>query len=621
MTEKESDKKKIEVLKDSIHKINSEMLRLTNIREEIHSINREKWSEKIRSIKDDLGAKQMLLFIGPYSSGKSSFVNAILGEDILPTASKPCTSVCTELRFKNDGTGHVGRAIKKDGTATETEYDFNTLMKMIDGPTGAIGQCASFHHIELEYDIAQLKNENVNLALLCEAEVTIVDCPGYESPYACSEDIIDEYISKATHTFWMNPVTKFGGSAEVAKIKNLRQKTTTLIPVFTKADLKPDEDDRDELRETYTNTIGGLFRHKEPIFTSALKWKEGSALLKEKGKLDNDVDALFKESGIYQLLSVLSNVTKNTEMTDAKVNACRLKIDDILKELKSSTEREQNHWKSELSTLGWDENRNEILNDIKAEADIWIKNEAERVGHRLNAQITENVVSYICEVGEKVKPEEIQDKVIEAWQDVIYNNEKRWSSELIKTYKEKVSKFNFDKDNSFDIPGWLNGDTIQNQINGFINDIMLAVSRGGLVSSIEAVAGITLFSLAGEVAAADFVGHTVLAGIMGPIGIVLMGVAAVAIVPHYTKAVSDRKEKTRKDVTAKVESWLDQLDTSRMISSLLMNINDVTFNRLSDEADKEAAEKKRAYNMCLEIYRDLNTIHADIQQQFSSIVK
>ena len=314
MTEKESDKKKIEVLKDSIHKINSEMLRLTNIREEIHSINREKWSEKIRSIKDDLGAKQMLLFIGPYSSGKSSFVNAILGEDILPTASKPCTSVCTELRFKNDGTGHVGRAIKKDGTATETEYDFNTLMKMIDGPTGAIGQCASFHHIELEYDIAQLKKENVNLALLCEAEVTIVDCPGYESPYACSEDIIDEYISKATHTFWMNPVTKFGGSAEVAKIKNLRQKTTTLIPVFTKADLKPDEDDRDELRETYTNTIGGLFRHKEPIFTSALKWKEGSALLKEKGKLDNDVDALFKESGIYQLLSVLSNVTKNTEM-------------------------------------------------------------------------------------------------------------------------------------------------------------------------------------------------------------------------------------------------------------------------------------------------------------------
>ena len=622
MISRESDKKKIKVLKESINQINDEMLRLTNIREEIHAINREKWGEKIRSIKEDLGAKQMLLFIGPYSSGKSSFVNAILGEDILPTASRPCTSVCTELRFKNDGTGHVGRAIRKDGTPTEIDYDFNNLIKMIDGPTGAIGQCAAYHHIELEYDIAQLETENTNLSMLCAASVTIVDCPGYESPYACSEDIIDEYISKATHTFWMNPVNKFGGSAEVNKIKNIRQKTTTLIPVFTKADLKPDEEERDELREKYAETIGVLFRHKEPIFTSAKKWKEGIELSKKSdGSNTEQIDKLIIESGIHKVLSAIVDVTRNTEVTDAKVNSCRRKIDDIINELTSSVEREKNYWKSELNTLGWNEDRNEILNDIKHDADIWIKNEAERVGKRLNSEITDKVVSYICKAGEKVKVDELQEKVSSVWKEVINNNAKQWSAELVKIYRDKVSKFPFDSDRSFDIPEWLNGETFQTQMKGYITDVMIAISKGGLVSSIEGVAGATLLALAGEVAGAGFFGHTVLAGMMGPAGIILLGVAAITIIPRFNDAVGERKEENRKEASRKVEKWLEQLDASRMIAGLLMNMNDTTFNRLSDEFDKEASDKKRAYNACLEILRNLNSIHANLSQQFSSVVK
>lgn len=622
MAEREINKKKIEILKESINQINNEMLRLTNIREEIHAINREKWSEKIRSIREDLGAQQMLLFIGPYSSGKTSFVNAILGEDILPTASRPCTSVCTELRFKNDGTGHVGRAIKKDGTPTESDYDFNNLIKMIDGPTGAIGQCAAYHHIELEYDIAQLETENQNLNMLCAAGVVIVDCPGYESPYACSEDIIDEYISKATHTFWMNPVTKFGGLAEVNKIKNIRLKTTTLIPVFTKADLKPDEEERDELREKYAETIGGLFRHKDPIFTSAKKWKEGIELSKRSdGSNTEQIEKLIIESGIYNVLSEIVEVTRNKEVTDAKVNSCRCKIDDIIKELTSSVEREKNYWKSELKTLGWDEGRNEILNDIKHEADIWIKNEAERVGQRLNSELTDKAVSYICEAGEKFNRSKLQEIVSSVWKEVINNNEKQWAAELVKIYRDKVSKFPFDSDGSFDIPEWLNGETAQTQIKGYITDAMIAISKGGLASSIGGVAGATLLALAGEVAGAGFLGHTVLAGMMGPAGIILLGVTAISIIPRFNDAVDERKEESRKEATRNVKNWLDKLDASRMIAGLLMNINDTTFNRLSDEFDKEASDKKRAYNACLEISRNLNSIHANLSQQFSSVVK
>ena len=415
---KESDKKKLEALKDSTWKINTEMLKLTNIREDIHLINKEKWTEQINKIKDDLGAKQTMLFIGPFSSGKSSFINAILGEQILPTNSHPCTSVATELRFKNDGTGHSGKAVKKDGTESENVYNFEDLIKMVDGPTGAIGQCASFHHIELNYDISQLKNENENLKLLCAAGVTIIDCPGYESPYACSEDIINEYISRATHTFWMNPVDQFGGSFEINKIKAIRAKTTTLIPVFTKADLKPDEEERNELRELYSETIGGLFRQKEPIFTSAKKWCEGVELAKENGDTEK-VDKLFLESGINQFLTAMVDATGNKEVTAAKVSSCRTQIDELIKELLQSTEREKNYWKEKLEEIGWDEKRNVALNDIKREADEWINNEANRLGGKINAHIEDAVVSYICDAGEKVSVDELQKKVIEVCADTL----------------------------------------------------------------------------------------------------------------------------------------------------------------------------------------------------------
>lgn len=625
MAEREIDKKKIEVLKESINQINNEMLRFTNIREEIHVINREKWSEKIRSIREDLGAQQMLLFIGPYSSGKTSFVNAILGEDILPTASRPCTSVCTELRFKNDGTGHVGRAIKKDGTPTESDYDFNNLIKMIDGPTGAIGQCAAYHHIELEYDIAQLETENQNLNMLCAAGVVIVDCPGYESPYACSEDIIDEYIGKATHTFWMNSVNSFGGLAEVNKIKNIRLKTTTLIPVFTKADLKPDEEEREELREKYAETIGGLFRHKDPIFTSAKKLKEGIELSKKNdGSNTEQIEKLITESGIHKVLNEIIDVTGNKEVTDVKVNSCRCKIDEIIKELTSSVEREKNHWESELKTLGWNESRNETLNDIKHEADIWIKSEAERVGQRLNSELYDKVESYIYEAGKKLNERKLQEIVISVWKEVINNNEKQWSTELVKIYRDKVSKFAFDSDKPFDVPKWLNEKTFQTQMKGYLTDAMTAISDAGLASSVEGAVGATFLVLAGNIASSTFLGWgygAIIAGIMEPAGILLLGVAAISIVPHFIKAVDERKKENRKEMARNVKNWLGKLDASRMIAGLLMNINDTTFNRLSDEFDKEASDKKRAYNACLEISRNLNSIHANLSQQFSSVVK
>lgn len=615
MDAKESDKKKIEVLKDAAYGINSNMLKLTGIREDIHAINKEKWAEKIGEIKNDLGAKQTMLFIGPFSSGKSSFINAILGENILPTNDRPCTSVCTELRFKKDGSGNAGRIVKKDGSKTETVYDFNELIKMIDGPTGAIGDSAAYHHIELEYDISMLKNENSNLNLLYEADVTIIDCPGYQSPYACSESIIEEYISHATHTFWMNPIDQFGGNFEINKIKDIRQKTTTLIPVFTKADLMPDEEERNVVRDLYSETIGGLFRHKEPIFTSAKKWEEGIKLSKENGS-QQDIDELFRKSGIYNFLTAMVDATGSKEVTAAKVSSCRTQIDELIKELGQATEREQNHWKAKLQEIGWDEKRNVDLNNIKREADAWIKNEAESVGRKINAHIEDDVVSYICDAGEKLTTHELQEKIVGVWKDEIDSRRKAWSNELCKIYEERMKHLKFDDKHTFDIPDWLNGETIADMVKNETVNIMEAIRKGGVQSALQMSGGALLLAIAPGLTGIPFVG-TALAGALGVIGPIFIGLGAFTIVPAYMRIRSETKDRMRKDITNKVENWLDKMDTTSIVESLLMSVNDETFNKLSAEDDKIADEFKHNYNACEDIAYNLNEIRRNIIQQFS----
>ncbi|MHC6204536.1 dynamin family protein [Breznakiellaceae bacterium SP9] len=267
----ELDNTKISVLRRAVDSTPYLVESLCNMREAIYEIQREDWLTKIQGINANIKSDQILLFIGPFSSGKSTFVNALLGESLLPTADKPCTSVVTELSFVSGG-GHRGKTFNYDGTVQENDYD--ELLKMIDGPRGAVGQVSQYHHIELIFDVTELDDwEHHPLAQLKNLNVKIVDCPGYGSPYFTNEDVIEEYISKASFTFWMSPADKFGGSLAERKLSQIKKKTTALIPVFTMAD-KVNDVQKQQATEDFFDHLGSLFKNKDPIFVSALKYNE-----------------------------------------------------------------------------------------------------------------------------------------------------------------------------------------------------------------------------------------------------------------------------------------------------------------------------------------------------------
>lgn len=57
-------------------------------------------------------------FTGETSAGKSSFLNLLLGEDILPVHHNPCTSVITKISY---GAKRQARIIHMDGTTEDIE--------------------------------------------------------------------------------------------------------------------------------------------------------------------------------------------------------------------------------------------------------------------------------------------------------------------------------------------------------------------------------------------------------------------------------------------------------------------------------------------------------------------
>ena len=51
-------------------------------------------------VKNQLtNSKFKVLIIGEFKRGKSTFINALLGEKILPSAAKPCTAIISEVKY------------------------------------------------------------------------------------------------------------------------------------------------------------------------------------------------------------------------------------------------------------------------------------------------------------------------------------------------------------------------------------------------------------------------------------------------------------------------------------------------------------------------------------------
>ena len=133
-------------------------------------------SSFIASIKE----RELLVpVVGGFSAGKSSALNAFLGEDILSVAITPETALATELRY-TDGESYA-----------EGVKDNDSVEKI------AIGALDSLKNRAGEFKYVKLYLNNPKLQQI--APLILVDMPGFDAPLELHNKAIMEYLARGVY--------------------------------------------------------------------------------------------------------------------------------------------------------------------------------------------------------------------------------------------------------------------------------------------------------------------------------------------------------------------------------------------------------------------------------------
>jgi len=622
---------RISVLKETVYKVQALIHPLCNIREDANEIKRSQWEEEIERIKADTESDQMLLFIGPFSSGKSTFVNALLGANILPTAEAPCTSVVLEISF-TEGGGHKGKLFKYGGNVEESNFD--EIMELVNGPRGSVGRVAHIHHIELLFDVTEVEDwERHPLNTLKSLGVKVVDCPGYGSPYATKEDSIEEYIRKASFTFWMSPADKFGGRLAARKLSDIKKKTTALIPVLTMADKLVDETQYEQAREDFYEHLAPLFpRNKEPRFVSAYKYLKAVELAKkldddgkepltkeQRAKLEKEIGKLQLEAGLENIFGDMIHAGEKRQVAQAKIISALNDLNTLLKDMDDRIKNELSHWTKEAEKAGWSGNdQYKKLNEIKREVDAWVKAQAKMVASNLETAMIKKIADYIMQVKGKVESSQVQYIVKDVWDKEINKHKGNWAQFLHNKYKQYADYTpNISDDTKIKPPDLV---SITANLTNTLLSIMEAFRFAGPQSALTASAGAALMITAPAAANLALIGGA-LSTLMLFAGPVIIAVAVIPLIPLIKDLTDKRNAQYRKQMEDKLREWMKTLDAAPTIQVLLNKESEQLYNSYRDQFDVAVGQAVRNREECVNLKEEISQVRANIAELFPEEAK
>ena len=169
----------------------------------------------------------MLMVMGSFSTGKSSFINALVGEEIAAVEAKPTTAVVTKLcygeqdkLFLHFRDGRVQPATSKEFnrmTAVNDEAQLNEIHDKLD-------------YVERQMPLEILK------------QVSIVDSPGLNDVQEKHSEATERFVSKADTVLWMFSTVQLATREEMAAMDRLTPRLKP-IAVVNKMDLLDEEED------------------------------------------------------------------------------------------------------------------------------------------------------------------------------------------------------------------------------------------------------------------------------------------------------------------------------------------------------------------------------------------
>src|SRR4028118_190984 len=231
----------------------------------------------------------LLVIVGEFNSGKSAFINALLGDEELSREGvTPTTDRITGLRYGGQTAGSAplrnpflgAEELAREGVTPTT--DRITVLRYGGQPA------------ERERREGVLEKEYPNDFL---REVAIVDTPGTNAIIRHHEELSRGFVPRSDLVLFVTSSDRPFTESEREYLELIRDWGKKIVLVVNKVDLLRGEEDRDQVRHFVEEGVNSMLGLKPPIFFV-------SAYLARKAKLAGpgvEFDALMGASGFEEL--------------------------------------------------------------------------------------------------------------------------------------------------------------------------------------------------------------------------------------------------------------------------------------------------------------------------------
>ena len=200
-------------------------------------------AQKLDSYIEHIKQPLLIMVMGEFSTGKSTFINALVGKQIAVVDALPTTAVITKLChgdaekvmvYYRDGSNHEYEPDEWGRLTAESDEEANALHEKID-------------YVERAVPISVLK------------DMTVIDSPGLNALKDAHAEATKRFVEQSDTVLWMISSEKAATDTEYQGIEKLSPRLKPIV-IVNKMDLLDEEEGDDP--ESFLQSIRGKLKDK-----------------------------------------------------------------------------------------------------------------------------------------------------------------------------------------------------------------------------------------------------------------------------------------------------------------------------------------------------------------------
>lgn len=257
---------------------------------------------KLLMIKEDFEDQLMLMVSGEFNAGKSTFINAILGEELLTVDITPATATITKLTY-----GDKKRIVAHYNDGSKKDYDWSWIENLTAERKGKAEKIRN----QLSYVEYQLPFEFLKT-------YTLIDSPGLTALHAHHTKVTENFMERSEAGIWLFNAMSVGTASELEWLNKMHNLKIPTLGVVNAIDRLDEEEDLQEFLEYNERRLSPLVNKLYGVSAQEIL----------KGKLENNQELLDWGNAevIQELLRDIGSVNER------KIESFYRKAHSILKD-------------------------------------------------------------------------------------------------------------------------------------------------------------------------------------------------------------------------------------------------------------------------------------------------